>query len=256
MNPDDRAHQHDINAYLDGELDPTAARAVELYLAEHPDQAAAAMADMAIMHGLRSAAAVSEPPSPRVLKAAKRLQGSFRTRSVSRRFAAAAVLTLVYLGGWATAELTPAGAAGLFQRAPEFVDEALMSHRTAILRARMNSQPEVTTIDRREIRAATKIALPSLPAAWRLTDAQVYPSDEGPSLGLAFRSPTGPVSLFVFHAQGARSIEPTVVQRGAAYVSYWRSKDLAFVLIGPSDPHQLRQLATMVATNDGAIRDL
>jgi anti-sigma factor RsiW len=250
MSPDDRVQAHDINAYIDGELDASAARTVELYLSERPEAAAAAMSDLAIMHGLRAMASAPVTPSAEVRKAAERLQGGLRGGGSSRRVAAAALLTLVYLGGWATAQVVPSDPR-LLQNGPEFVDEALMSHRTALLRARMTSQPEVTTIDRNEISAATNISLPAIPNGWSLTDAQVYPSDEGPSIGLAFRSPTGPVSLFAFHIEGHDSIRPTVVQRGPAYVSYWRTKDLAYVLIGPSDPRQLGRLAEAVAKSGG-----
>jgi anti-sigma factor RsiW len=256
MSPDDRVHEYDINAYIDGEVDDETARAVQLYLAEHPEEAAAVMADMAIVQGLRAAARNPEKPSIEVRESAARLQGSLRAPSYRRRFTAAAVLTAAYLGGWLTAGAIQFNRQDLFPFAPAFVDEAMMSHRTALLRARMDSQPEVTTIDRNEISRATKISLPPIPVSWRLTDAQVYPSDEGPSVGLSFRTPSGPISLFAFHTQDAASIHPTIVRRDSDYVSYWQVGGLAFALIGPSDPSELRRIAVELAQTTRPARAL
>jgi anti-sigma factor RsiW len=249
MSPDDRLNDHDLNAYIDGELDDGAARRVQLYLADHPEEAAAVMADMAVARGLRAAAGDGGAPSTPTLAAAARLQAALQAPPHRRRLAAAAVLAAVYAGGWATSEAMQADR--LLPSTPSFVDEAIMSHRTALLRAGMDSQPEAPTIDRREINAATQISLPPIPHTWRLTDAQVYPSDEGPSVGLAARTPSGPVSLFAFHTKEADSIDPTIVQRGADYVSYWQDGDLAFALIGPPDPGELRRIAAELARTTG-----
>src|SRR3546814_15431563 len=75
--------------------------------------------------------------------------------------------------------VTPAKAA-----VPEFVEEALMSHRTAMVRSRMPSQVEIPNFDPADVRNATHIAVPEMPRGWRVEDVQLFPSDYGPSLQL------------------------------------------------------------------------
>jgi len=242
MIDDDGIHEHDLNAFIDGELDAEARRRVQVHLGRHPEMAARVMADMAIAQSLAAASPPAPSTSAETRRLALRLQGALAASPARRAAAVAAVLALTFALGWALggSRLLPAPA---LQATPSFVDEALMSHRTALLRARMDSQPEVTAYDPAEIRSATRIVLPPVPRDWRVTDVQVFPSDEGPSVGVAFTTPAGPVSLFAFHVGKADWIAPTIAQRGRSAVSYWQSGDLAFALIGPSDEAQLRRIA-------------
>jgi anti-sigma factor RsiW len=243
---EETAQDLDINAFLDRELDEQGTREVQLRLSRDPTAAAQVMADMAIAQALRAAGGLElAKPSPATLRLARRLENALAS-PWRRRYAVQAAVVLLSLGcGWflGSAKSHLEGLA----RAPAFVDEAVMSHRTALLRARMDSQPEVTTYDAKEISTATKISLPRIPYTWRVTDAQVYPSAEGPSVGLSFLTPQGPVSLFAFHTSAADKIAPTIVQRGSSYVSYWQTDDLAFVLIGGSNPKGLQTIAVDLA---------
>jgi anti-sigma factor RsiW len=242
MTFDDAIPEHDLNAFIDGELDAEARRRVQAHLARHPEMAARVMADMAIAQSLAAAGPPPASAPAETRRLAVRLQAALGASPARRASVVAAVLALTFALGWALGNSGLVEAPAL-QAPPPFVDEALMSHRTALLRARMESQPEVTAYDPAEIRSATRIVLPPVPRDWRVTDVQVFPSDEGPSVGVAFVTPGGPVSLFAFHVGKADWIAPTIAQRGRNAVSYWQSGDLAFALIGPTDEAQLRRIA-------------
>jgi anti-sigma factor RsiW len=247
MSPEEM-DEHDLTALLDGALTEEERRAAQLRLARRPEAAAQAMADLAVASALREAHPLPDPPAG-ARGPARRLQGALRAPSRRRRIAQAAAVAAVFLGGWLAGTAKVGVWDGAPHLAPGFVDEAVMSHRTALVRAKMASQPEITTLDAREINHATQIALPAIPRDWRVTDAQVYPSDEGPSVGLAFRSPQGPVSLFGFHTHDQATIPPTTVRRGGDYVTYWRTRDMAFALIGPPDPRELGRMAASLAAH-------
>ena len=58
---------------------------------------------------------------------------------------------------------------------PSWTMSAASCIKTALIRARMVSQPEAPDYDPAEIGAETGITLPALPADWRVADAQIFP---------------------------------------------------------------------------------
>ncbi|MCR5878153.1 anti-sigma factor [Phenylobacterium sp. J367] len=247
MTGDDRIDDLDLNAFMDGQLDETGRRAALNRLAQDPEAAARLMGDMALAHALRTLAeAETADPSPALTASARRLQRGLAWRPYRRWAARAASLAAVFVAGfWAGAADMPVAPG-----APAFVADAIASHRTALLRAAMTSQPETPRYDADEIRAATDIALPPRPAGWRVTDAQVYPSAEGPSVGLSFATPSGAVSLFAFRTDERRTIAPTTIRSEPGQVSYWQEGDLAFALIGRMPAGRLEAAAEALASAD------
>ena len=122
----------------------------------------------------------------------------------------AAVVTLIGFGWFAHGQvglgITDSEAS---PKPPAFVEDALHSHETALLRARMVSQPEVEAYDPAEILAETGIRLPALPEDWQVRDAQVFPSRHGHSVEIAIDAgDLGRVSLFAAQAAGLRRDRP------------------------------------------------
>lgn len=254
MAADDPITETDLHAYVDGRLGAERCGEVEEYLAAHPDVAAQVMADMAATRALRS---VLDAPLP---------EGRQRTRDQAvalglalagrrgpglRRAAAAASLALVFAGGWFAGQVATST-----PLTPDFVDDAMMSRETSLLRARMASQPETVRLDRAEISAATQVVLPKLPRSWRMTDVQVYPSEDGPSVGMAFQSrELGPISLFAVRTRDSSRIEPTTIRRDGGVVAYWRNGDMAYALMASRGYERVsqtaRRLAASVAADDG-----
>src|SRR3546814_2475096 len=87
------------------------------------------------------------------LEAARRLQrGLFWGQVTHRLRRIAAVAVFVGVGWFAHAELGVLGVQETEASTPAFVEDALHSHRTALLRARMHSHPPATEIGRASCR--------------------------------------------------------------------------------------------------------
>lgn len=234
----------DLEAYVDGQLDPERRFEVEDYLARHPDAAARVMADMGARDALRLlAAAPLGPPPAAQLEAVARLRGGLlragRVRALGR---IAAALALVMLGALA-GRFAPL----ISQPEPsatEFVADAVQAHSTSLMRAAMRSQPEAAYYNPSEIRSATRIVLPQLPVSWQVTDVQVFPSDEGPTVAMAMRTrDLGPISLFAARTADFAEREPQTVQTGARAVAYWQIGHVAYALTGAAAPADLQRAA-------------
>jgi anti-sigma factor RsiW len=237
----------DLHAFVDDQLDMARRLEVEDHLARHPEVAARIMADMrardalALMFGGRPE---RRPPLP-VLAAARRLERGLAWRRLGLRLRRAAAVAVLVGAGWlAHAQV------GLFEIAdseatptpPAFVEDARHSHQTALIRARMASQPEVPGYDPAEILAETGIALPELPRDWRVIDAQVFPSRLGHSVELALEAePLGLVSIFAARSGSFGVIAPTLTRSGQGATVYWQSGELVYALTGAAPEAALEQ---------------
>lgn len=235
----------DLEAYVDGQLDPQRRFEVEDHLARNPEAAARVMADMRARDALRllAAAPLGAPPAGQIV-AMGRLKGGLsragRMRSLSRMAAAVAlVLVGVVAGRMAPWESPPQEAAS------DFVAEAVMAHRTSLMRAAMGSQPEAVYYNPSEIRSATRIALPQLPTAWQVTDVQVFPSDDGPTVAMALETEElGTVSLFAARSPEFADREPETVETRSGPVAYWQIGDVAYALTGRVASDDLQMAAS------------
>jgi anti-sigma factor RsiW len=247
MTSDDQHEDLDLGAFIDGQLDEAGRRQVLNRLAHDPEAAARVMGDMALAHALKTAAfSETAEASEETLAKVRRLQGGLASRGYWRWAARTAAGMAVFVVGYGLGEIDLRRPA----QAPEFVTDALMAHRTAALRAAMTSQPETPRYDPAEIRRATRIALPPRPAGWQVTDAQVYPSDEGPSIGLSFATGEGPVSLFAFRTGETGAIGPTTLEDGEGHVAYWQEDGQGFALIGDLPAAGLQAIAMQMARAD------
>lgn len=205
----------DLGSYVCGDLDPTRRTEVEGFLACNPDIAARVMTE------LHRRGPTDSP----------------RRRPQPWRNLAAALVVCVTSGavGWnaAKATVTDTWLGDLMSGAPAYVEEALESRQATLVRAAMISQFETPTLDRAEIQRALKVRAPELPPGWRLIDAQVFPSDDGPGLNILLEAPSGRrLSLFAVQANTWVSAEPVLSRRGRESVAYWEDGVSAFVLIG------------------------
>lgn len=238
----------DLEAYVDGQLDPQRRFEVEDHLARNPEAAAQVMADMRARDALRLlAAAPLGPPPADQLEAMGRLKGGLRRAGRVRelgRIAAAVVLVLtgVVVGRVIPWQAQPQAVAS------DFVAEAVAAHRTSLMRAAMGSQPEAIYYNPGEIRSATRIALPTLPAAWQVTDVQVFPSDDGPTVAMALETEElGTVSLFAARSPEFADREPETVETRSGPVAYWQIGDLAYALTGAVPSGELQAAAAMLS---------
>lgn len=248
----DSITEAEIHAYLDGELELNRRYAVENHLARHPDDAARFMADLRLRTSLRMIASEAGAPPRSMTDAASRLAArlnerparSFRQIFGGRRarvLAAAAMLVLV---------LIPAR--NVLASPPDFVGDAVDAYRTGLLRATMSSQIESPNFDAGEVQRSTHIRLPRLPERWVVTDAQIFPSDEGPALQLMISTPSDEtMSIFAVRAPTESPEEPTTVRHGGASVAYWREGDMSYALTGNDDPEAVDSVADDIAADQG-----
>lgn len=225
----------ELAAYVRGEL-PAGRRAeVEGFLACNPDLAAQVM--QALHQQQRAATARTAP----VRRTALRTPA---LRSVAVGLACA-------LLGWGVAEaVDDDGPFRDLSPTPEYVDEAVMSFRTALLRGRMRSQAESPAFDTAELRRELQLRVPVLPAGWRVTDAQVVPSDEGPGLSLLIETAPGhPLNLFVVRANTTASERPQLAERDGERSAYWEEDGAAYVLTGNGPQDELLMRAAELSRN-------
>jgi anti-sigma factor RsiW len=267
----------DLQGFVDGQLSPERRLAVERHLAQHPAEAARVMADLQGRDELRLAFGAAQVASgsgasgsggsgsagsgsggagpggrgPRAADAARRLERALDRRDLLLRLRRiAAVAALVTLGWFAHAELGPLSMTDSIAspRPPGFVETAMMSHRTALVRATMHSQPQAHDYDAAEMRAATGIVMPDLPDEWRVLDVQLFPSRFGPSVEVVVASPElGTVSLFAARPGTFAVIVPTVAPAGEQQAAYWQVGEAAYALVGAAEGRALERAATSLA---------
>ena len=243
----DAITEADLLAYVDDQLDVARRVEIEEDLAQHPEAAAQVMTDLKNRDALRLIFLAELPRPPEtMLEAAARLERAFGWREAGLRLRRiAAVVALVGFGWFAHAqgELGITGSEAS-PKPPAFVEDALHSHETAFLRARMMSQRGTAAYDPAEILTATGIRLPALPDGWRILDAQVFPSREGHSVEMAIDAgDLGRVSLFAAHAAAFNVIAPTLARFERAKAVYWQTGPLAYALTGTGSDKAIEQAA-------------
>lgn len=226
----------ELQAYVDDQLDPGQRFAIEMHLADHPTQAAQVMHDLGTRTGLRLLGGDDRPVPPAMAAQAAALarpQGRWRRLTIGVGAIGGGALAATILGGLL-----------LFGRPPAYVDMAVESHRVAMMRAHMVSQIEAPAFDAGEIEARTRIELPGLPANWHITDAQIFPTEQGPALLVAVR--TGDrqsLSLFALRQKSGAPERPDAVREGAESVAYWRRGDMSYALTGEGEPKAIDEIA-------------
>ncbi|MCB5177763.1 anti-sigma factor family protein [Microvirga lenta] len=242
----------DLLAYVDDQIDVARRIEIEDYLARNPEAAAQVMADLRTRDLLRLAMTeeLQRPPEA-MIEAARRLGRGLVWREFSLKLRRiAAVVALIGIGWFAHSQV------GLFEitdseaspKPPAFVEDALHSHQTAFLRARMASQPPVAEYNPSEIAAETGIALPPLPDDWRVADVQVFPSRDGHSIEMVIETKDlGHLSLFAAHVSSFHVIAPTIARFDSTKAAYWQMGQLAYALTGTANEGAMQRMASKLA---------
>lgn len=253
----ERVTETELQAYVDDQLDAAGRVEVCDYLLAHPHAAQRVLLDLRHRDAMIAmAGAWCVTPTSRIETAAGALQRAIAAPQ-RRRFlkpAAGLVAALVVLEviGPQVRE------SGRVQAAlPAYVEEAMEARQTSMVRAAMASQIEAPTFDPADVRAATNISVPALPADWRLRDVQVFPSDYGPSLQLVADVPDGGpngsrVALFAARARDADRIAPGTARISGQEVIYWSRDGNIYVLTGTGPAAALRAHARDLADNRDA----
>ena len=214
-----------LTAYVDGRLDAEGRRQIEGYLACNPDLAARVMGELH-RHG-------NVAPAP----------STARRRTYVRTAAALGCGLLV---------TTSLLLAGQFRRdlpfaVPDFVEDAVVSHRTTLLRVAMTSQEETPAFNPEEMRSKAKLEIPMLPSGWRIEDVQLYPSDDGPSMHVLIKTPQDDrLTLFAVRARTSASAKPELARSDGSDVIYWERGPFGYALLGARSLDTLKRDAALL----------
>ena len=246
----------DLIAFVDGQLDPMRRLDVEAYLAAEPEAAARVMAEMRDRDALRASFGRSPGPGPdRTMVLARRLDRALGWRRIATRLKRAAAIAFLVGAGWLAHDET--GRFGVPDTLAATVDPALLAdarqaRAVAQLRAGIAGATGVPDYDRTRLQAATGLALPGLPAGWRVRDLQVFPDRRGTGIEVAFDAGTlGEASLFV--TRNALGAPAAIIGSDDGAVLSWATGDTAYALSGPQGEAALRQAAQLLGA-DSAVR--
>jgi anti-sigma factor RsiW len=246
--PVDPIAEADLHAYIDEQLAVQRRIEVEAHLSRHPDMAARMMADLRSRDELRLALA-DQPSAAQfaTYDAARRLSRALaRDELLSRLRRFGAVAAFVAIGWFGHAEFGSLAIRESIASAPPpaYVEDAARSHRTALVRASMQSQPGMPDYDREEIRSATAIVVPDLPQGWKVRDVQIFPSTYGPSVEMAVDGgPLGTLSLFAVRPGGFNVHPTTVATTQEVTTVYWQIGEVAYALVGKTESSALEAAA-------------
>lgn len=253
MKPVDPILPTDIDAYVDDQLDTARRIEVEAHLSEHPEIAAKVMADLSIRGELRLALAKAPTHGrPETREAARRLQGALSRNRMVHSIQRVAAIGLLLCAGWVAntyvGPFTPSTVEASTP-VPSFVDAAIGAHTTSKLRSTMPSQTETATYDAADIRSATAIVMPDIPADWQVKDVQIFPSAFGPSVEVTIlRDGTERLSLFAVRPGSFAVQQAMLTKSGGVQASYWQIGDVAYALVSETDnANQLKDEAQTLA---------
>jgi anti-sigma factor RsiW len=242
----------DLDAYVDDQVDVTRRIEVEAFLSARPEAAARVMSDLRTRDELRVALAGSKGMArPATADAARRLERALARGHIFGVLQRAAAVAAFVAAGWlANGIIGPMSVTKVVAspQSPAYVDEAVRAHRTTLVRESMPSQPEAPNYNAGEIRAATAIVMPSLPADWKVRDVQIYPSRFGPSVEMAVETKDmGLVSLFAIRPGTFDVVKPTIAPSGDISSAYFQVGEVAYAVVGRCEVHDLDRAAETLA---------
>lgn len=216
----------DLSAYAEGRLSRARRREVEGFLACNPDLAARMMAGLHMRGGDVPERRPARSSGWRVGLAALGVAGCLASGMLGWTVAGERELD-----GWREVD---------GDAPPGYVEDAAESRLAMGVRSRMASQRGTATFDAAEVARVLNMKPPRLPADWRVLDAQVFPTDEGPGLNLLVETPKQErLILFAVRARTLAGGRPEIAVRGREAAVFWERGRSAYVLSGDLAHHEL-----------------
>ena len=232
----------ELHAYVDGMLPADRKRAVEAWLATHPDDAARVAEWRKLAEAVRGRyGAVADEPVPARFDIAKLARPQTPWRSI-----AAAVILAATIGG----------AAGWIGRAvsapaPASVEaitaEALSAHRLYI--AEVRHPIEVRAAEEHLIpwlskRVGANLRVPDLKEySLKLLGGRLLPGPIGPAALFMYESPTG--ERFTIYCSRSKKLRTALRYQSGGEVAamHWVESEMGYVVSGPDDRDRLAKIA-------------
>jgi anti-sigma factor RsiW len=236
--------EEELHAYVDGELAVDRRRAVEAWLASHPEDAACVAQWRAQADAIRArfGRLASEPVPARFDLV--RLARSAR----SWRAAAAAAVIVAFLAGGVVGWMARGASAAAPSRFETFTAQALDAHRLYVVEVR--HPVEVTGGERPHLiqwlskRLDYELRIPELESSGlKLVGGRLLPGPFGPAAFCMYEGPSGERFTIYY----ARTDSPQTAMRYRATdrfaALYWVERGLAYVVSGPLDRERLLGVA-------------
>jgi anti-sigma factor RsiW len=232
----------ELHAYVDGMVPPDRKRAVEAWLASHPEDAARVAEWRALADAVRNRyGAVADEPVPARFDIAKLTRPHMPWRAI----AAAAVLAALAGGivGWVGgAASTPAPAS-----VEAFTAEALSAHQLYV--AEVRHPIEVRAAEQHLIpwlskRVGTNLRIPDLKEySLQLLGGRLLPGPIGPAALFMYESPNG--ERFTIYCSKSKKLRMALRYQSGGDVAamHWVESEIGYVVSGPDDRDRLAKIA-------------
>jgi len=236
--------EDELHAYVDGEIAADRRRAVEAWLASHPEDAArvATWQAQADAIRVRYGGIGSEPVSARF-----ELDKLGRGPASWRALAAAAVIA-AFLAGGAIGWMARGASAAAPSRFDIFTEQALDAHKVYVVEVR--HPVEVAGAERPHLvqwlskRLDYELRLPDLEASGlKLVGGRLLPGPFGPAAFCMYEGASGE-RFTIYYARTdspQTAMRYRAAERFAAF--YWVDQGVAYIVSGPGDRERLLQVA-------------
>ncbi|MEE8445688.1 MAG: anti-sigma factor [Alphaproteobacteria bacterium] len=255
MSMEDRIDDTELHAYLDGELGEEERRAVEAWLAAHPDDAARVAAwrgDRDALAGL-GADILDQTPPERLTRALDAAPKPVIRRDRASWMRAAAALVLFVAGGATGWWLNGSGLIGGPPREGMFVDRAVGAHVVFTRERRHAVEARADTEERHLVRwlsrrLGRKLNPPSLDGAgFRLIGGRLVADDGGPAAQFMYQdSAKRRLTIYVRRARDEKNVAFRIAEARGVSAFYWIEKPYAYALIGKIERQELLKLGRLV----------
>ena len=255
--------EDDLQAYVDGLIDPEHLPAVEAWLADHPADAARLRDYHRLNRQLRAGLdRHAGCPHPATAALEQRLYRHLAWRIALRRVGTAIAASLLLAGGWGLrAWVDPSPTVVADDGVPLFADEAAEAHHTLTVRTRIAAATDgvVDPDPGLPARMAEAVAggdgslvLPAPAAGLAYVGATLVPWDGGTALQVVYREADGElVTLFVVASAEEARISPREIKRDGLRLVYWQLGRTAYTLGGDDTDADLPVVARQMAAAAG-----
>jgi anti-sigma factor RsiW len=236
--------EHELHAYVDGELPGDRRDAVEAWLRAHPEDAARVAAWRGQAEAIRARyGAITEEPVPERLRLARLNRPGRPWVAIA---AAAALLAFVCGGaiGWMARGASAASPTGF----ELFTGEALQAHKLYVVEVR--HPVEVAGDERPHLvqwlskRLGFDLRIPDLePINLKLVGGRLLPGPTGAAAFFMYEGRSG--ERFTFYCARSRESDTAMRYRdeGPAAAVYWVDRGVAYVMSGPGNRDELMRAA-------------
>lgn len=234
--------EDDLQAWIDGRLDPARVAAVEAFLADNPDYARLAGQDQALRDALRRALAhkAVEPVPSHLRVGAIAHALPWRGTAVVRMAAAAIVLlALGGIAGWYARDLNVEDRA---------VADAVLAHRVFVSEVR--HPVEVGAGEAAHLskwlgnRLGAPVRLPDLTAqGYHLLGGRLLASGSGPAGQIMYEDEGGRRLTLYLRPEGGESVEFRFAKADEGQAFYWRDDRLTYAVVADAPRDALFEAA-------------